>query len=502
MLQKLIGNRYHAAFLIFIVNLLFKAYHAGHTGLSYDENFSAYFGQADIGEIIRFAAEDDPNPPLYLIIIHYWINLFGDSEYALRMLSVLANSFAAGLFFLFATRFFNWQTGIFASLMFLFSNEIYYYSEEVRTYSIILLCAISSFYLFLSLLERPRLLTCILLGAINAILFYLHYVTGFILFIQFLLWPLLSVRPIKDDHSARSKEFFVIGFPKKQLVYLVGSLVVFFALLYPWLDRVTQLFFSGGKDFWLAKPTYRQFKDCIYEFFNNKTMFNVHVAVLGALLLILVFVKRWRDKNLSIKLLIFAFATGPLLVYLIYLAAGLSPIFLKRYVLFTLLGFMLLFAYTLSLVRINFYVKLAGMLVLSFFMFQSMTYPRAETDQYHKAAWFFKRVKAPDTFITNDLPDLLSYYYEPRFFAVQSHPIKMACLRARGVYVPYNNTWPNEERLERYRMIYYTYTFADFYDAQKQVETALNSKFRFIGKWTNYRGLSILVYYNPSYRKN
>lgn len=296
MRSKLLNNPYIVAGFIFLVNFLFKEYRAGLTGLSYDENFSAYFAQADISEIIRFARESDPNPPLYLIILHYWIDLFGDSEYSIRMLSVITNSLAAGLFYLFCARFFNWQTAVFSSLMFLTSNEIYFYSEEARTYSIILLFAVASFYLFLLLLERPKVITMLLLGLVNAILFYLHYVTGFILLIQLLLLPVLNLRRMKDVPSARPHDL-VIGLQLKQTFYLLGSLLVFGLLLYPWIDRVLQLFLGGGKDFWLAKPGYREFKDCVYDFFNSKTMFNVHVVLISCMLLALIFFKPLRTPG-------------------------------------------------------------------------------------------------------------------------------------------------------------------------------------------------------------
>lgn len=497
---KLLTNRYFAAGLIVLVNLIFKEYRVAHTGLSYDENFSAYFGQADISEIIRFARETDPNPPLYPILLHYWMELFSDSEYSIRMLSVIANSLAAGMLYLFCARFFNWQTAVFASLMFFTSNEIYYYSEEARTYSLVLLFAISSFYLFLSLIEKPRIQTMVLLGIVNAILFYLHYVTGFILLSEALLLP-LSLPRANNALVPKLDVWLKSGLQKKQTWYLLGSFIVFGILLSPWIDRVMQLFLGGGKDFWLAKPTYREFKDCVYGFFNSKTLFNVHVALFGSFALILIFFRPLRHPGISLKRFLFVAITGPLLLFLIYLAAQYSPIFLKRYVLFTLIGCILLFAYTYSLLRINFFVKLGAFLVLSFFSFQSMTFPRSGTDQYDKAAWFFKRVKTEQTFVSNDLPDLLSYYYAHDCFNVRPYASKGKCLQDRGIFTPASNTWPNEQDLSRYRVIYYTHTFADYYDANHEVETALGARFKFIGRWDHfYRGLHILVYYNPAYK--
>lgn len=229
-------------------------------------------------------------------------------------------------------------------------------------------------------------------------------------------------------------------------------------------------------------------------------MFNVHVVLMACFVLVLLFFKPARNQGFRPRYFLFAVISGPVLLIIIFFAAQLSPILLKRYVLFTILGFILLFAYTFSLLRINFTIKLAGFAVLSFFSFRSMTFPRASSEEYDKAAWFFKRVHAPNVFITNDLPDLLSYYYDHSCFNLRPYPVKFACLRERGIYTPFNQTWPNDEDLSKYRVVYYTHTFAGYYDAQHQVESALGARFKFIGRWDHYRGLHILVYYNPNYK--
>jgi len=498
MIRRFINNPYFISFLIFLVNFLFKEYRAGITGLSYDECFSAYFAQASVGEIIKFS-ETDPNPPLYLIILHYWIDLFGDSEYAIRMLSVLANSAAAALFYLFCRRFFNWQTGIFAALMYLTSNEIYYYSQEARTYSIILAVAISSYYFYLSLLQSPKTWKYIALGCANAVLFYLHYISTFIVVAQILLFPILAARFSKSIEQPGDQKTFLISINRKQCIYFLASLIIFLAILFPWLDRFLQLFGDGGKSFWLAKPTYREFKDCLYDFFNSKTLFNVYLFTFLLCLVLVTFFHKLREQNSNCKLLLFALAIGPALIFIIYLGASLSPIFLKRYVLFTLPGFILTFAYTLSILRINFFIKLTLFAGLSIWSLTNMSYPRPASDQYNKAAWFFKKVKQPDTFVTNDLQDLLSYYYERRFFAVREYHVKRLCLLAKGIYTPYNNEWPKTEDLSKYRVIYYTQTFASSYDPNNLVLNSLNSQFQMVKEIRFYRGIEINVFYNSKY---
>ena len=52
-----------------------------------DEAFSARVANLGVADLVRSATSEDPNPPLYYVLLHAWIDVFGDSEVALRSLS-------------------------------------------------------------------------------------------------------------------------------------------------------------------------------------------------------------------------------------------------------------------------------------------------------------------------------------------------------------------------------------------------------------------------------
>ena len=154
-------------FAIIAIHFVFKFYGVGDNSLWFDECYTVDLAQKPISEIIHIALYEDHNPPLYGIVMHFWVNAFGDSEVAVRSLSVVASALAAGFLFLLCLRFFNWQTSVFASLMFFTSNELYYYGQEARTYALIVLWVVLSYYLFLSLLEKPNILKAFLFDFVN-----------------------------------------------------------------------------------------------------------------------------------------------------------------------------------------------------------------------------------------------------------------------------------------------------------------------------------------------
>ncbi|MGZ3930050.1 MAG: glycosyltransferase family 39 protein, partial [Bacteroidia bacterium] len=412
---------------ILILNLLFKSYQLGYNGLWYDECFSVNVAKDDVASIIK-TSETDPNPPLYPILLHYWMKAFGDSEFSIRFLTVMASAFSAGFLFLFCFRFLNWQTAIFASLMFFTSNEYYYYGQEARTFSVVLLCVILSNYFYLSLINKPDLKSCILLAVFSACLFYLHYVACFNVVAQVLLFPIVGSRLFNEEGRPQLK----YGFSKKVLAYYISSGLLLLLLLLPFKKRVTALFAeTTSKDYksFLAKPSYAEFKQTIYDLFNSKALYQTYIYVAIALLLLFIIVKKLRQEPLNLRIFIFAIAIGPGLIYLIYEMAAYSPFFLKRYVLFTFAGFIITFSYLFSLIKIDFRVKLALFLILSVFSFRAMTYPRARYQDYDLAVAFFKDLqKDKRIMVTTDAHDIYSYYFDRSILYLNSVDEKRAAL--------------------------------------------------------------------------
>ncbi len=525
MLQILNKYKYVIAFIVFLIHLFFKNYHLGQTGFWYDEAYSVYWGGGrTVKEILLEGLENDPNPPLYLILLHYWIPIFGDTEYGVRLLSVVASSLTAGVLFLFTLRFFNWQTSIFASIMFLTSGELYYYSQEARAFSLVLLTVILSYYVFLSLINRPTVGKIVVLGLLNAAVFYLHILSTLSVAGQLLIFPFLLFKyhPVTapDSETYIWKKFKLFHFipitykkrqeylnqtinfsiHKKMLLFFLFSLLVFVALLYPWMHRIMDLGQNGLKNFWLTKPTYREFKDCLYDFFNSQSLFNVYVFSFLVFCILILF-KKFCEQGMNKKMILFALVVGPGLLYLNYFLAGIQPIFLKRYVLFTVFGFVLLYTYIFSLVKFNFFLKLSLFLVLSFFSFKKIIYPRESVYDYDKACVFLKSVQSKNTFITNDVQDIFSYYYDKKCFYIKEYVTKHNYLLAKGILTPFNLDWPKTEDFSKYRLIYYTAAFAAVYDRENKVENALNEKFIRVKEINCFKGMRIICYYNPAFDK-
>lgn len=139
-----------------------------------DESISVY--NSTRPQILRAATEDLAELPLYPVALALWMR-GGDSVGWLRGFSALLGSAALVAFALFVRRRFGPAVG-FAALVFAgLSSFLVYYSQEVRTYALILLLSTLTLSALLELAwsERPKVAAWLLYGTGMLLLIYDHY---------------------------------------------------------------------------------------------------------------------------------------------------------------------------------------------------------------------------------------------------------------------------------------------------------------------------------------
>ena len=153
-------------FIIILVNICLKIILLEFSSFWYDEIISVQSASLDFGHI-KHVSEWDKNPPFYYYCLSVWIKIFNDSEYCVRLLSVIFSSVSAGILFLFANKHFNKVTAIIVSVLYLSSNILFFYSHEARAYSLVVLLTLLSSHIFLAIKEKTSIRNIIILGLIN-----------------------------------------------------------------------------------------------------------------------------------------------------------------------------------------------------------------------------------------------------------------------------------------------------------------------------------------------
>jgi hypothetical protein len=470
-------HKYLIALGVFISYLCLSMYKIGNNSLWYDEGFSIDLAHDSIDSIILSSLRDDPNPPLYIIILHYWISVFGDSETGLRSLSAVAMSLAGSILFLFCRRFFNWQTAIFATLFFFTSNEIYYYSEEGRTFGLIILFCTLSIYSFMNLIKSPNWKNTLFLGIFNAIIFYLHTLASLWFVAQIILIFILAFKKEIDFSKDKITNSF-LGYNFRHIWYYLSSWAVFYVLFFPWQNRFFELLHQTGGGFWLPKPSLWDLKKCLFEFHNSKELFFVYFILFIVILIIIVSAKKYREDSFDYKLILAPLIMGPLLMCINYIVSiYTTPIFLKRYILFSLLGFFIAYSYVFSLLKIDFKIKISLFFILIIFTASKMVLPRDSWYDFKSGVELIKKAENSRCFIYTDMPTLFAYYLDKdKIFNTPRGEQRDKLLAEHGVYYISNIYWPNTLDYSKYDDVYYTETFAGYADPNHSIDSTLSKK--------------------------
>jgi mannosyltransferase len=409
-------NRHIALFTCSLVaaNLALKLWEIGKQGFWLDEALTVFYCQQPLVEVLRFSSRDH-NPPLYYLMANLWIRLFGISEAAIRSLSALLSSVTVAVIIAFARRFLNLEAAVFAGLMFTASNVHLYYAQEARTYSLVSLLCVCSFYLFTSLIDRPAARTraamrgdAALLALVNTLLVYSHYVSAWILVVQITI-ACLVVR--RDTASFK--------------MILLGQAAVAIALL-PWLGFIVAVIPRRG-EFWLGPPTPRDLLDLLQWFAGNRLLLWIDFGVLLAGLAYAL--ARAEERRLSadpIKLaLLGLWAFLPLLAD--YALAMLTPIFLPRYLLYSSIALTLLIAYLISIAPISRSASCAVMVCMFALAVARLHLSPPKPQDWRAAATVVKAEQVPGStvFISSAWQELpFAYYYDRAAFVDYDSTVK------------------------------------------------------------------------------
>ena len=116
----------------------------------------------------------DSSPPLYYIILHGWMKVFGDSEAALRAVSILGGIAMVACVFVVGRRLFSLETGMIAAILVATSPIQIFYSQQARMYSLLPVLALLSFYWLWRAIVDNRRRFVVAYGFATLAALYLH----------------------------------------------------------------------------------------------------------------------------------------------------------------------------------------------------------------------------------------------------------------------------------------------------------------------------------------
>jgi uncharacterized membrane protein len=332
-----------------------------------DEAFNYFLAKEEIKNILYLSSKDF-TPPLYSILMKFWIYIFGPSEIAIRSLSFIAYLLLLYFFYLFLKKMLKINSfWIYVYMLLFISNPmLHYYAFEARGYSFFALFSFLSFYYFIQKKWKPYFYSTV-------IGLYLHYFMLLVLISQ-IVYILIFVK---------NKRVL------KNLLFEISKPLIFFM---PWL---VYLFINNNllnEPFWikeLKKNMLAYLPVILYTGYERSLWFAKETASKLNSFMILLFTfgflykKNIKKDKRKIFYLILLWSFVPSVIVLIF--SIYKPLFFPRYLILSTPAILLLIT---SIVE-RFQPRIKTFFVILLLLF-TLNYSTIQVEKNHKAP--FKRI--------------------------------------------------------------------------------------------------------------
>jgi 4-amino-4-deoxy-L-arabinose transferase-like glycosyltransferase len=152
-----------------------RFYRLGHQGFWFDEATTALLVHFSPGKMLGQIPYSESTPPLYYCIAWVWARIFGYGETGLRSLSAAAGVLTVPVAYAAASRLISVRAGLIAAALTACNPLLIWYSQEARSYQLLVLLSATSVLAFAYLLERPSARYAALWVIASALALATHY---------------------------------------------------------------------------------------------------------------------------------------------------------------------------------------------------------------------------------------------------------------------------------------------------------------------------------------
>ncbi len=285
-------------------------------------------------------------PHFYFLIIHFLAYLFGPSIFIARLVSAVAGILSVLYIYKLGKELVDKSTGYIAALLLTVNVFQIEYSQEARSYSLMMLFIVIAYYYLVLFLKNQNYKTAILLGLFSGLITNAHPI------------GLLSVASIYLtvglflflEESSNRKKYFGFAFLSGCIALLV------FSPVYQIVAKVSDI-----KDFWVAAPTFEGIKNVFIDL-SGKSVFALYALVVSIVIGLLSIILKAKNDLSKSKQLGTTFAI--LIIWLFFYAGILivksyngPSLILQRYFSGIVPVITLLIAFSIDLITNNYLKK-------------------------------------------------------------------------------------------------------------------------------------------------
>ncbi len=281
---------------IFIVAVFLRVNKLGINVLWIDEAYTLLIPRYPIADIIRYMSVDS-NPPLFFLLVHFWLKLVGNSLFLVRLLPVLIGLLDLILFYFVIKSLYNKKIAFLSYFILALSSYFIFYSRIIRSFSLLFLWALLVYWFFILIFIKGEKKRIYPVGFIifSALGIYTHYY--FLFFLGALVGGYLILSLINKTYKSWLKLFLYIFY-----IFLLFSFwLPFFIIKYceqssygHWSSlALNQLDLFAILDIFFIKP--------IYYYMGTATLIVRLGQFILLLLIIFLFINYYRTNKSEIK---------------------------------------------------------------------------------------------------------------------------------------------------------------------------------------------------------
>ncbi|HEY75189.1 MAG TPA: hypothetical protein G4O00_03285 [Thermoflexia bacterium] len=149
-----------------------------------DEGYALYFTDGNFLKVMHTIVQPQHNGPLFYFLLFWWRRIAGDSDFAIRYLSVMFNVLTLPLLFRWAKRLFTKRTALTACWLFAFSPFSLWFAQEAKMYALHMMVATGSSLVLTEAFLRGRWWRWALYALLTSTVLYSHFFGAFLVATQ------------------------------------------------------------------------------------------------------------------------------------------------------------------------------------------------------------------------------------------------------------------------------------------------------------------------------
>ena len=390
-----------------------RVYRLDYQSLWRDEIDALRFALLPLPNLLRTFTQGGWNGPLYFPLLRVWIAAAGQTEFALRFLSLLGGVLTVPLTYVLGRRIGSPRLAILGALLVTASPYLVWYSQEAKMYALLTTGVLLSWYLYLRALEERGWGIWIGYVVTTSLCMYLHLLVVILIPTQVALFVLRwgryrdRMRPWLGAMAALVLPY--LPFARWEIPLLLSDFQTGHPF-YP-LSQILVTLLQGFSLGVTAHPTLRIF----LPFPQGPSGLFLYEGFIVILFLVLAGLFLYRDRQ-SLQLLLCWLLLPPVIVYLISLRV---PLFSARYLIWTIPSFLLLLGVGLIAVReqsrVVFVLCLVGLLLIDTSALFTQSYTPIKADFRRAAAYVrtHRQADEPILFLIPYIRYTFEYYYGP-----------------------------------------------------------------------------------------